>query len=432
MALSKITPSTLKGHVTAQPSKSMAHRALISAFLAEGKSVIDNIVLSDDITATIEAVKHLGADITVNESSKFEGRKSITVVSDGMINLKNDVIDCNESGSTARFIIPITRLESKKVTITGRGRLVERPFSVYKELFSKIGIKYTDNNGKIPINLEGVLQPGIFDIPGDISSQFITGLLFTLPLLNKDSKINVVSELQSQPYIMMTLQVLKEYGITINYDPGRMIFEIPGNQRYKAVPYYAVEGDWSQAAFFCVMGALSDSITVKGLDSNSLQGDKAIVDILKNMGADVKIYSDQVTVSKSNLCCTEVDGSQIPDLIPVISVAASLAKGTTIIKNAERLRIKESDRLKATRSVLNALGAKITEKPDGLIIESVPCLKGGKVSGCNDHRIVMAIAAASCVCESTVEISGCEAVNKSYPEFWDDFASVGGRVKIYE
>jgi len=414
-----------------QPSKSMAHRALISAFLAEGKSMVDNIVLSDDITATIEAVRSLGAEISVSESPKYDGRKCVTVISSGSVKLKNNIIDCNESGSTARFIIPVTRLVSDKVTITGRGRLVERPFSVYREIFSENGIMYSDNGGKMPIILEGVLKPGIFNIPGDISSQFITGLLFTLPLLDGNSKINITTELQSQPYIMMTLQVLKEFGITIYYSPDDRTFGIPGNQRYNAVPYYAVEGDWSQAAFFCVMGALSGSVTVKGLSLDSLQGDKAIIDILQKMGADIEIKEDEITVSKSNLNCTEIDGSQIPDLIPVISVAASIAKGITVIRNAERLRIKESDRLAATSSVINALGGRITERTDGLIIEGVPGLKGGNVSGCNDHRIVMALAAASCVCESSVEISGCEAVNKSYPEFWDDFAAVGGKVRIY-
>ncbi|NMA67623.1 MAG: 3-phosphoshikimate 1-carboxyvinyltransferase [Clostridiaceae bacterium] len=431
MVLSVITPSPLKGCITSQPSKSMAHRAIISAFLAKGKSVIDNIVLSEDIKATIEAVKSLGADVLIDDSANYAGRQCVTVISDRIF-LRNNFIDCNESGSTARFIMPITRLISQEVTITGRGRLIERPFSVYKDLFAEKGVKYSDNSGKMPISLEGQLEPGIYNLPGDVSSQFITGLLFTLPLLEGNSVINITTKLESLPYIMMTLQVLNEFGITIKFNSEKMIFVIPGFQRYKSVPYYVVEGDWSQAAFFCVMGAISDHITIKGLNQNSRQGDKAIIDILNNMGAKVTINEDEITVSKSNLKGIEVDSTHIPDLIPIISVAASLSQGTTVIKNAERLRIKESDRLTTTRIVLEELGAKIIEKPDGLIIEGVAVLKGGRVSGYNDHRIVMAVAAASAVSKGVVEISGSEAIKKSYPDFWKDFAAIGGKVKIYE
>lgn len=427
-----ILPSPLKGTVLAQPSKSMAHRAIICAALSKRQCKIDNVVLSDDIKATIRAVRALGVEIEVEESIKFQGRKILNISSGGEFSLRDSVIDCSESGSTARFIMPITRLIPDRVELTGHGRLTERPFSVYKELFTQKGIKYYDNDGKMPITLEGKLIPGEYSLPGDISSQFVSGLLFTLPLLDGPSRITVTNNLESLSYIRLTLKVLKDYGITVNHDPEFKSFEIPGNQTYQEVPYYVVEGDWSQAAFFCVMGVLSDSVTIKGLNMDSIQGDRAILDILKNMGAEPIVKVNSVTFSKTELMAVDVDASDIPDLVPIISVAASLARGTTIIRNASRLRIKESDRLKTTCSELNAIGAKISEKPDGLIIEGVPLLKGGSANGSGDHRIVMAVASASAACSDIVNISGYNAVNKSYPDFWDDFIKIGGKVREHE
>lgn len=427
-----IFPSPLKGTVMAQPSKSITHRAIICAALSKGQSKIDNVVLSEDIKATIRAVRALGVEVYIEESNKFKGRKLLNISSNGVISLKDRVIDCSESGSTARFLMPITRMVSDRVEMTGHGRLIERPFSVYKELFIQKGIKYSDNDGKMPITLEGKLPSGEYSLPGDISSQFISGLLFTLPVLEGPSKITVTNKPESLSYILMTLKVLKDYGITVYHDAEFKCFDIPGNQVYQSVPYYVVEGDWSQAAFFCVMGVLSESITVEGLKMDSLQGDRAILDILKNMGAEPEVVNDAVTFSKTELNAVEVDASHIPDLVPAIGVAASLARGTTIIKNAARLRIKESDRLKTTCSELNALGAKITEKPDGLIIEGVSALNGGDANGSGDHRIVMAVASASAACRDIVTISGCDAVSKSYPDFWNDFKKIGGKVRKHE
>ena len=431
MGYLRIKSRPLNGKIMAQPSKSIAHRAIICASLAAGKTQIDNVVLSDDINATIGAVTQLGAEIKIEDSLNFSGRKLLTVYSSGKISSEEKVIDCKESGSTARFMMPITRLDNSCSTFTGCGRLIERPFDIYKNLFVEKGITYKDNEGKMPIALSGRLTSGTYDLSGSVSSQFVSGLLFALPLLEDYSYINITGDLQSLPYIQMTIEVLKEFGINIKHEADYKRIIIPGNQQYKALPLYVIEGDWSQAAFYCVMGAISGKITLTGLNLDSCQGDKVIVDILREMGAFPEIREEGIEFSRAQLRGITVDVSQCPDLVPAISVAASVAEGTTSVVNAARLRLKESDRLMTTCRELNNLGASIIEKADGLIIEGKPGLTGGKAFGSGDHRIVMAVAAASAVCSQNVEIEGYDAVKKSYPEFWDDFVSLGGEVEFY-
>mgnify|MGYP001037938794 CR=1 FL=1 len=426
-----IISKPLNGTIMAQPSKSMAHRAIICASLANGVSNIDNIVLSDDIKATLGAVEALGADIIISKSAKYQGRKSIKIKARGKINIRNNEIDCMESGTTARFIIPITRLNNESVTIKGRGRLVERPFEVYKDLFSDNGIEYHDSNGKMPIYLAGQLEAGEYTLPGNVSSQFVSGLLFALPLLNLPSRIIISGKLESLPYIQMTLQVLEEFGISIEHDSEYKCYNIKPHQEYKPLENYSVEGDWSQTAFFCVMGAISGKITIEGLNTNSLQGDKVILDILESMGAKVDFSNKGITFYKSELNGTTVDVSQCPDLVSAIAVAGSVSKGKTSIINGARLRIKESDRILTTFKELRNLGAEIEEQNDGLEIIGKPKLSGGKAYGSEDHRIVMALASASTVCSNNVVIEGYNAVSKSYPEFWMDFVALGGEVEYY-
>lgn len=432
MASLIIRSTPLKGRILAQPSKSMAHRAIICAALANGESHIDNLVLSDDITATIGAVEAIGANVTISDSQTYHGRKKVCINSNGRVVLTGRTIDCCESGSTARFIMPITRLSNDPICINGRGRLVERPFSLYKELFTQKGVKFNDFNGRMPIELSGKLIPGDYFLPGNVSSQFISGLLFALPLMAEQSTVKITSALESLPYIQMTLNTLQKFGVIIEHSDDYLNYTIPGGQDYKPISNYTVEGDWSQAAFFCVMGAISNSVTVDGLRSDSLQGDKVILKILESMGCRIAYDEKGITFSASCLKGTEIDVSQCPDLVPAISVAASIAEGTTTIINAARLRIKESDRLLTTSSELSKLGADIKELPEGLIIDGVPNLNGAKTNGCGDHRIVMAIAAASAICKGNIIIDGCEAVKKSYPEFWQDFQTLGGIIENYE
>ena len=422
----RVYPKRINGEVKIPPSKSMAHRAVICAALSDGLCKVRNIDYSDDIIATIEAMKALGAVITKkDEYLEVIGIKS----SDNKINnsiSSERIIDCNESGSTLRFLVPIASLFEGVNRFVGRGNLGKRPLDTYYKIFDDQKIKYSYKEGILDLKTEGKLKSGEFKVKGNISSQFITGLLFTLPLLDGDSKITITTEMESKGYVDLTLSAIKDFGVEIinnNYEE----FIIKGNQTYNSRDY-RVEGDYSQAAFFLCADAISNEVVVNDLKLDSLQGDKEVIDILERMG--VKIESKDngiIGMPNGQLNSTIIDGSQCPDIIPVVSLVAALGKGTTEVINAGRLRIKECDRLAAVASELNKLGAKITEKEDGLIIEGVSKLKGGcSVWSHKDHRIAMTLAIASTVCEEPIVIRDYECVSKSYPEFWNDFKNVGG------
>ncbi|QZY53642.1 3-phosphoshikimate 1-carboxyvinyltransferase [Crassaminicella profunda] len=421
----EINPSVLNGEVKIPPSKSMSHRAIICAALSEGESLIENIAFSDDIIATLEAMKSFG--ITAQNSEIDEnGICSVHIQGKKKLKLLNHQIDCKESGSTIRFLIPMAGILGEKVTYTGRGKLVERPLDTYYKIFKEQNIDYSNNEGKLPLSVEGILKSGTFKMKGNISSQFITGLLFVLPLLDGDSKILITTELESKGYVDLTLDMLKKFSIEVennNYEE----FIIKGNQKYKS-DNYRVEGDFSQAAFFIVAGILGESMKCKDLNIDSLQGDKAILDIVGKMGADIAIHDDFVKVKQSKTEGMIIDASQCPDLVPILSVLGALSKGTTKIVNAARLRIKESDRLKAMATELSKLGADIKELEDGLEIHGKEELKGGVVDSWNDHRIAMALAVASIKCTEPVIIQNNDAVKKSYPRFWKDFEKLGGKI----
>ncbi|GEQ20483.1 MAG: 3-phosphoshikimate 1-carboxyvinyltransferase [Clostridium butyricum] len=422
----KVYPKKLKGEVKIPPSKSMAHRAVICAALSDGTCKVSNIDFSDDIIATVEAMKSLGA--VIEKKDDYLEVIGIKSPQNKLNNSTNDerIIDCNESGSTLRFLVPIAALFEGVNKFVGRGNLGKRPLDTYYEIFDNQGIKYSYKEGILDLKTEGKLKCGEFKVKGNISSQFITGLLFTLPLLDGDSKITITTELESKGYIDLTLSAMRDFGIEIinnNYEE----FIIKGNQNYKSIDY-RVEGDYSQAAFFLCADAVLNEVVVNDLNLNSLQGDKEVIDILERMGVNIKENGKGIigTVDKK-LKSTIIDGSQCPDIIPVVSLAASLCDGTTEVINAGRLRIKECDRLAAVTSELNKLGAKITEKEDGLIIEGVSKLKGGcTVWSHKDHRIAMTLAIASTICEEPIIIKDYECVTKSYPEFWNDFISLGG------
>ncbi len=419
----KINPSRLVGKVKVPPSKSFAHRAIISAFLSGGECTVKNLNPSEDILATLDCIGALGGKIEFDENrgiatfSGFRKRRA-----------KKIVLNCRESGSTLRFFIPIALALYDRVEFTGKGRLMERPQKPYFDIFDKLGITYKMN--KTRLTVEGSLKSGDFAVDGSISSQFITGLLFALPLLDGDSRISIKGGLSSKGYIDITLDVLKKHGIKIennNYQE----FIVKGNQNY--IPKnYSVEGDFSQAAFFLVAGALGCDVTCMGLRENSLQGDKKILDILKECGAEVQ----QEGISKFKALCTPkmhgicVDADEIPDLVPILAVLFSFVKGESRIINAGRLRIKESDRLAAITAELTKLGANIKEDGDSLIISGVQVLGGAKCDSHNDHRIAMAVAVAACRCEGPVEIDGATtSVKKSYPNFFKDYKKLGGKVK---
>lgn len=401
----KITPNKLKGKVKIPPSKSMAHRAIICAALSKGRSVIDNIELSDDIIATISAVKSMGACVEIND-------RKVTI--EGILNSPREsdfTVDCNESGSTLRFFVPITMLLKGKKTFIGKGNLGKRPLDVFYNIFDKQGIEYSYEKDILNLTVDGRLKADTFEVRGDISSQFITGLLFTLPLLEGDSKIVITTDLESKSYLDLTLSMLEKFGIKIiNNDYKEFI--IKGNQEYKAMDY-TVEGDYSQAAFFLSANYLGSDIDVLGLDDTSLQGDKEIIK-----------WIDVLNSSEEKV----IDAANCPDIIPVLTVCAALTKGETRIINAGRLRIKECDRLNAISNELNKLGAKIIENEDNLVIEGVESLKGGIVDSHKDHRISMSMAIASTAVKDDIIIKDYMCVRKSYPTFFEDFVSLGGEI----
>ena len=422
----KIYPNKLSGEVKIPPSKSMAHRAVICAALGDGISKVTNIDYSDDIIATIEAMSALGAKITKKEDYlEVYGINSPENIKAN--ELKNErTTDCNESGSTLRFLVPIAALFDGVNRFVGRGNLGKRPLDTYYNIFNEQNIKYTYEEGILDLKTEGKLKAGEFKVKGNISSQFITGLLFTLPLLDGDSKIIITTEMESKGYIDLTLSAMKAFDIEIinnNYEE----FIIKGNQIYESRDY-RVEGDYSQAAFFFSADALSNDVILNDLKLDSLQGDKEVIDILTRMGLEISNKNNGLIGNVSGeLKATVIDGSQCPDIIPVVSLVAALSAGTTEVINAGRLRIKECDRLAAVTSELNKLGAKITEKEDGLIIEGVKELKGGvEVWSHKDHRIAMTLAIASTMCKEPIILKDYECVSKSYPQFWDDFKNVGG------
>ena len=424
MADLKIYPSKLKGEVKIPPSKSMAHRAIICAALSDGLCIIENIDYSDDIIATIDAMNSLGAKI-VKHKDYIE---VIGAYGSDEKPQETRIIDCNESGSTLRFLVPISLLFKGSSKFIGRGNLGKRPLTTYYNIFERQGIEYSYEEGNLNLVINGELNPGTFEVEGNVSSQFITGLLFTLPLLKEDSKIIITTEMESKGYIDLTLRAMNDFGVEIINNNYRE-FIIKGNQKYKA-RNYRVEGDYSQAAFFLCADSLGNDVLCKDLDLNSLQGDKEVIDILERMN--VIFNANDIGVkgtTNGELASTVIDGSQCPDIIPVLTSVAALTKGTTEIINAGRLRIKECDRLAAVTSELNKLGAKIIEKEDGLVVTGVEKLQGGvEVWSHKDHRIAMTLAIASTRCEEPIVIKDYECIAKSYPNFFEDFKALGGNV----
>lgn len=409
----KITPSILKGNVRIPPSKSVAHRLIIAAGLADGESVISNIYMSKDIIATIEAMKDLGAEIT---SSKDEsGLYTITVK--GITKpVENAVIDCNESGSTLRFLIPVASVLGVNATFLGRGRLPQRPITPYLTEMTKNEVEFEYNN-TMPFSVSGKLRAGEYKIAGDISSQFITGLLLALSVAEGESEIILTSHLESRPYVDITIDCLNKFGARIEEIQDG--FTVKGVKALK--PHNeAVEGDYSQAAFFCVANSLGCDINIEGLFDNSFQGDKKIIEICNEI-----VYNSD----KNELKPFDIDCSDIPDLVPILAVLGSFCKGVSYIRNAARLRIKESDRLSAISNALNAVGGKVKELKDGLEITGVDYLTGGEIDSCNDHRIPMAMTVASVKCKGDLIIKGAECVRKSYPDFFEVIKSLGGIVE---
>lgn len=413
-----IKPKLLKGNIVVPPSKSLGHRGIIATALSRGISRVDNIQLSKDIEATMEIMKELGAVVNIEgHSLHIDGRKMFSYE-------KKLDLRCKESGSTLRFLIPLALTKEGDYIFHGEGKLISRPLEPYYEIFEEKGIKYSTEEGGLPLKVRGKLTSGTYRVRGDVSSQFITGLLFSLPILEGNSKIEITTKLESKGYIDLTLDILKDFSIDIENNNYKE-FNIRGAQKYNSRNYY-VEGDYSQGAFLLVAGALGSSIVCSGLNKNSLQGDKVILDILEAMGCSMEESEEGIKVKPSRTKGIEIDASNCPDLVPVLTVLASLTEGETKIVNAKRLRIKECDRLHAITKELNKLGANIIELEDSLIISGVNELKGGEVDSHNDHRIVMALAIAATRAKGNVIINNPMAIEKSYPNFFKDYIKLGG------
>ena len=411
-----IKADKLVGELSPPPSKSVLHRYIIASSLAKGTSKIENISFSEDIIATIEAMKKLGA--------KIEQKDNYLLIdgSDTFKNLNENIeIDCNESGSTLRFLFPLSIVEENKVLFKGRGKLFKRPMTPYFQNFEKYKIKHFYINEN-EILLEGKLKAGIYEVDGNISSQFITGLLFSLPLLDGESKIIINGKLESSNYIDISLDCLSKFGIKI-INNSYQEFIIEGNQSYKA-GNYRTEADYSQAAFFLVANAIGSNIKINDLSENSLQGDKKIIDFI----SEIDKWSSNDTLI--------LDGSETPDIIPILSLKAAVSGKKIEIVNVERLRIKESDRLKATVEELSKLNFDLIEKKDSILINSREDFKANKnekivsLSAHSDHRIAMMIAIAATCYDGEILLDNLDCVKKSYPNFWEVFLSLGG--KIYE
>ena len=408
-----ITPKKLSGKVAIPPSKSMAHREIICASLAEGKSRIANIAYSDDIIATISCMRSLGAYIKDNPDN-------IEVNGHAEKRTSYIVFECNESGSTLRFLLPLALvLNNGKNKFVGKGKLGKRPMEIYRDICLGQGIEYIDNSADNPdhfldLSVQGELKSGDFYIDGGVSSQFISGLLFALPLLQGDSRIFIEGNLQSSGYLDLTLCALKNYSIDVQKE-GNVLY-VKGNQKYLNHDSY-VEGDYSQAAFFEVANYLGSCVDIRGLNKESLQGDKVITEFLQKL----KDASPDETLV--------FDGGNCPDIIPVFALACCLRIGKTQIVNVSRLRIKECDRLHSTVEELKKLGANIEEYNETIVIDGVYKLKGGKVDSHKDHRMAMTLAIAATVCESEVRIKDAECVSKSYPDFYEVYTKLGGEIK---
>lgn len=424
----KVNTGKIAGKIQAIPSKSHLHRLLIYAALADGETFVSSAPTdAEDITATVDCLTALGAGIKKSE-------KGFTVTPINREQLPGGVVilPCCESGSTFRFLLPVVAALGVCGAFERKGRLAQRPIELLSAQMQEHGItaKSTDDG---VFHCNGQLRAGEYSLPGDVSSQYVTGLLMALPLLGEGSKLTVFNPIESADYIEITLKTAREFGVdVVAVDSADSVQYTISPAAFQSPKTITAEGDWSNSAFWLCAGAMPNGdITMSGLEKNSTQGDREIVNILEKIGAGVKWEGDSVSVKESSRLAKEIDGAAIPDLIPVLAAVASVGEGTTIFKNAARLRIKESDRLKTTAETLSTLGADIKETPDGLIVNGKKSLTGGvTVDAHGDHRIAMMAAVASTACQSPITITNAQAVNKSYPKFWEDLQSLGKKIEV--
>ena len=412
-----IYPSSIKGNIQAPASKSVVQRVLAAALLSNGTSVLNGYTSCDDAYVAMSIIKHLGAIIHKSgRELKIEG--CAPIIQQAILT----ELHCGESGLSSRLFAPISVLFSNNVELQGEGSLIKRPFNIMDKPFKQLNVNFESNNGFLPLRLIGQLKAGRIQVDGSTGSQFISGLLMTLPLLAQNSVIEV-SQLQSKPYIDLTIEVLKAFGVEVehtNYEE----FYIRGNQQYTAAKYN-IEGDWSGASCLLVAGAVAGHIEVSGLKAVSQQADKAILDVLKLTGATVTETDNSVTVTKNNLHAFEFDATHCPDLFPALAVLAANCKGISYIDGTKRLVNKESNRALTLQTEMANIGVKVEIENNRMLVYGDE-IYGGDTFAHNDHRIAMAMAVAGLTAKKTITIAGTECVNKSYPNFFDDLQSIIG------
>ena len=413
-------PARIGGTVSAPPSKSMAHRAVLCSALAKGTSHIENLEFSKDISATLAAAGQLCARVE-------SGPADALVEGLGHFRPVVGPVDCCESGSTLRFLIPLASLTGQSITFVGRGRLMERPQSVYETLYREQNLHFEQANGQLTV--AGSLRSGEYTLAGNVSSQFISGLLFALPLLAGDSTLHLIPPVESRSYIEMTRAAQAAFGVTSHWLDDTTLC-IPGGQQYHPRDYI-VEGDYSQAAFLAVLGAVKGGITLTGLAAETLQGDAAILDILRRCEAKFTRTEAGLVFEQAPLHGVDIDLADCPDLGPVLMVLGLLCEGTTVIRNAERLRIKESDRIAAMEAELRACGGVLSSEDGTITVQGCkPQLHAPEapLSGHNDHRVVMSLTVLALAADIPLAINEAEAVQKSWPHFFDALKPLGVEV----
>lgn len=410
--------NAVNGCVESPPSKSHTHRAFFLSSLAEGESTITNCLLSDDTRSTLKAIGSMGASVSIAEDT--------VIIVGGDLHPPKETVDAGNSGTTLRIFSGIVSMFDEKVRITGDESLNKRPMRPLLDALGQMGVETSSNDGKSPVEIKGSYKGGKITINGGISSQFITSLLLVSPMLKNDSEIVMTGDVVSRPYLDVTTHMMKLFGADVVAEDNT--FKVKGNIGYR--PHnYRIPADFSSAAFPLVAGALGGKVSVKGLQMDDPQGDRVIVDILRKVGAGVSIEDDTVTVTKKDLIATDIDISGCPDLFPILAVLLSTANGKSRLYGAPQLKFKESDRILTTVKMLNDIGASAEGTDDGCIISGKERLNGGTIENEGDHRIMMAAAVASLVCDSPVTMDKAECCSVSYPEFPEHMRQLGMKVE---
>lgn len=420
----RLFPTRLGGSIVAVASKSHVHRALIGAAMADHPTRLLLGRTSQDIAVTAGCLKAIGAKIDMSEEGHID---VFPLPNPGRHTVARAALDCMESGSTLRFLLPVAAAVCQKTLFTGSGRLPKRPMIPLIQAMEAHGCRFEGT--VLPFTVNGMMTGGEFFLPGNVSSQFITGILLALPLVG-GGEVTLTTPIESSGYLRLTVDTMAQFGVWVHQ--MKKGYRVASDARYRSPGTLVMEGDWSNSAVWLAAAAMGNPVEVTGLSYAASQGDKEVVSLLRAAGASVQATNDKITISPASSFKFPpvVDAADIPDLIPVLSVLALFNNGETRFVNAGRLRLKESDRLAALSQELRKLGGDITETPDGLAVRGTGRLKGGTANGCGDHRIVMALAAASIICDNPVTIHEAQAVEKSYPAFFDDLVKLGGKTEV--